>query len=239
MKRLLALVLAAMMLASVTCAWAEGKTEALPEITFRGVPFGANWAEFRNTLDVMKDVYPQGFGPGYAYISYRIDDIVLNGYAGFNEDPLAVDTIFYGNGFDSYFRMTKTLVAGYELYSAAPFFVRPVVEGAIVTDDDAAIFYAAYYEFTNCDDDMEADLNAKLTSLYGTPESITDEQGNNRIIWHGANDTEVILCRCNFGHNIRITYAWLGAEALIDEALAVAAANLPPAEDISGNTSGL
>ena len=84
---------------------------------------------------------------------------------------------------------------------------------------------------------MEADLNTKLSGIYGTPENITDEQGNNFIVWYGANDTEVTLFRD--GSTIRIVYAWRGAETLIDEALAVAEANQPPAKDVSGDSSGL
>ena len=38
MKKLLALILAVMMLASIGCAWAEGTTEEAVEITFQGIP---------------------------------------------------------------------------------------------------------------------------------------------------------------------------------------------------------
>lgn len=45
MKKLLALVLAAMMLASIGCAWAEGTTEEAVEITFQGIPWGSSVEE--------------------------------------------------------------------------------------------------------------------------------------------------------------------------------------------------
>lgn len=82
------------------------------------------------------------------------------------------------NSFACHLRGIKeTAVAGYELSESNVFFVRPVENGAIVTDNDAAVFYAAYYGFNNCDDAMEADLNTKLSGIYGTPENITDESG--------------------------------------------------------------
>ena len=241
MKKVLAFLLAVMMLAGVSCAWAEGTTEEAVEITFRDIAFGATWGEFRDNIDVLKDEYPQGFGSAWEGTPYRVEDIVLYGNYNYNIDtansPLLKDVIFCSNGLDYYYRVKSLMVAGYQTNASEVFFVRPVVVGSIVTDDDSAIFYAAYYEFGNCDDAMETDLNTKLSGIYGTPESITDEQGNNLIVWYGANDTEVTLFRD--GTTIRLVYAWRGAEALIDEALAIAKANQPPAKDVSGDSSGL
>ena len=45
MKKLLALILAVMMLASIGCAWAEGTTEEAIEITFQGIPWGSSVEE--------------------------------------------------------------------------------------------------------------------------------------------------------------------------------------------------
>lgn len=45
MKKLLALILAVMMLASISCAWAEGTTEEAVEITFQGIPWGSSVEE--------------------------------------------------------------------------------------------------------------------------------------------------------------------------------------------------
>lgn len=238
MKKLVALMLAVMMSLALIGA-AFGEVAELPEINFRSIAFGSTWAEFRDNIDLLKDEYPQGFGPAWEGIPYRVEDIVLYGNYNYNNEnnPLLKDVIFCSNGLDYYYRVNSLTVAGYQTNESEVFFVRPVVDGTIVADDDSAIFYAAYYEFGNSDDAMETDLNTKLSGIYGTPENITDEQGNNLIVWYGANDTEVTLFRD--GSSIRLVYAWRGAEALIDEALAVAEANQPPAEDISGDTSGL
>lgn len=45
MKKLMALILAAMMLASIGCAWAEGTTEEAVEITFQDIPWGSSIEE--------------------------------------------------------------------------------------------------------------------------------------------------------------------------------------------------
>lgn len=247
MKKILALLLAVLMLASIGCAWAEGTTEELPEIAFRDVQLGENCGKFKKTVDVLKnETILKGFYPAHEYLTYRIDDIIL--YWDFNQNnetnnnALLKDVVLFGE-IGTYFNYNGgTLVAGYKPSRVDAFFVRPVADGAIVANDDAAIFYAAYYAFNNCDDAMEADLTSKLSSLYGTAGNTTVEQsknapGNKYIVWYGANDTEVTLYRS--GRTICIVYAWRGAEALIDEALAIAEANQPPAKDVSGDTSGL
>lgn len=45
MKKLLALIVAAMMLVSVGCAWAESMAEELGEITFQDIPWGSSLEE--------------------------------------------------------------------------------------------------------------------------------------------------------------------------------------------------
>ena len=48
MKKLLALIVAAMMLVSVGCAWAESMAEELGEITFQDIPWGSSMEEVKS-----------------------------------------------------------------------------------------------------------------------------------------------------------------------------------------------
>lgn len=237
MKKVFVFLLAMMLLTSVACAWAEGTTEELPEINFRDVAFGYTRDEVQSLLDIKHSNLNPVFKNAYDSTPFRMEDVLLNGQWCNDYNPLAEQVIQFGDLFIALALNGITEVAGYPLYTGSLLFVRPVVDGKLIEADGESLFYAAFYEFINCDDAMEADLNTKLSGIYGTPENITDEQGNNLIVWYGANDTEVTLFRD--GSTIRLVYAWRGAETLIDEALAVAEANLPPAKDVSKDSSGL
>lgn len=223
MKKVFALLLAVMMMACV--AFAEETKEELPEINFRGATLGA-------TLGEVKDILECNVYKGSAWSYYNVGDILnsdismlINGYP----ENANAERVILANEY-----LSVEDVAGYEPDMTSVYFVRPVIDGKLVTDDDSAIFYAGIYTFIESKEQTKVlyeDIANKLTSLYGEP-----QKDGSRLYWLGKDNTEIDLI-LNGTQFVRLSYVWLDAQALIDTAY-TAVVN-EPAVDNSTNTNGL
>ena len=217
MKKVLSMMIALMLLCSVCMA------ETLPEIYFRGIPFGTTIAEIEQIEQLWSEAYSD------KWTETNIDNIML-GKMLMEEDTVGEKAM-----------MVECLssveeVAGYSCAMAYRYFVRPVENGQIVEDSSRAILYAGSYmliaESLDETPPAIADLTNKLTQLYGAP--VMDE---NMVVWHGANDVEVALYNNGHSNIIQLTYAWRGAQLLIDAARQ--AVDSPVVVDNSQNFDGL
>ena len=222
MKKVFAFLLAVMMLASVGCAWAEETTEELPEIQFRGISFGTTIAEIEQIEKLWVEAYSD------QWTETNIDNIIL-GKMLMEEDVVGEQAMLV-----EYLPVEE--VAGYDCGMAYRYFVRPVENGQIVEDSSQAILYAGSYmlipESLDETPSAIADLTNKLTQLYGAP--VMDE---NMVVWHGANDVEVVLYNNGSSNVVQLTYAWRGAQPLIDAARQ--SVSVPDEENVSQNFDGL
>lgn len=115
-------------------------------------------------------------------------------------------------------------VAGYDAWQA-DFYFAPKADknGKYKLNQKNYVFFMADYRIQA--DDHEAvfdDLWTKLSKLYGEPDLMDVykdpyvEYQAPYAQWFGAEDTTVILCG---GSNLRISYAWLGGEKLLEKAV--------------------
>lgn len=121
-------------------------------------------------------------------------------------------------------------IAGYKTSAVNYYAVLSVNNGELVTDLREDKFYTGQYVFDNPDDinAMFDDLKGKLMELYGeadeTKEPVETPAEDKHVFWYGADETGVALsikCADENGaelNQITITYFWLGADALLEEA---------------------
>ena len=221
MKKVLAVFMAMLL---PVCAGAA-LAEELPEVTFRGARLGATLGEVRETLGC-------SVSKGSAWSYYAVEDIqnpdigFLNNCFEENKDAGSVILA------DEY--MSVDDVAGYKPSMTAVCFVRPVADGALVTEDDSAIFYAGVYTFVESKDKTKPlfeDLAGKLTALYGQP-----NKDGSRLYWLCRDNTEIDLI-LNGSQVVRLSYVWTEAQSLMEDACNAAAAR--GSQDNSSITNGL
>lgn len=208
MKKIFCLLMALVMLMGATGVFAE-ETQELPEIDFRGVKLGSTLAEMQTVLE--DNPYN-----AETYCGTDLSDIMFDTYYLLSphythpENPVCfLEGARLANGRN---------VAGYEATYVGTYFVRPVTDGVISTDNAETVFYAGSYGFEGGDiDTMVDDLEKKLTTLYGTPEKQKVNDGT-ALIWYGANDTAISLWSYGRYPYVGLSYVWLGAETLIEEA---------------------
>ena len=112
-------------------------------------------------------------------------------------------------------------------------------EDEIFRDDTSSRFYQATYYFDDADEDTYSDLLEKLSSLYGDPvETFKRDDGEETYaIWHGANNTGVILTfNTYFWSTLSLTYGQTNTDSLIED-LNAAFARINSKS--SGETDGL
>lgn len=211
MKRIIAMLVAAVVLMTAFSAFAE----ELPSITFRGLSFGMTYR-----AAVENGRAPDGAIPVSVPYIGRIDEIIYRSeyLEGLNlidpdEKLSSIMLMSYDSGVD---------VAGYTAYQVDWRFVRPLVDGKISMNDDDAIFYAGWYSIQSPDyRALEKDLTEKLTTLYGEPEGIYDIEiswgvfEKAMIVWQGRDDIRIILTTDGYS-GCRLAYVWMGAQELID-----------------------
>ncbi|MGN0752977.1 MAG: hypothetical protein ACI4ME_00860 [Aristaeellaceae bacterium] len=200
MKKVLALIMAVLMMTSAGIALAE----ELPEIRFRGMAFGATVAEARKTEEL-------SLSKGNDCIYHDFEHL-LSGETWTREQQDDNSEVYLDADLD------YVDVAGYPCYFGFAMFYRPVIDGRLCEDDEQAILYGAFYDLYPNSSDMESsadDLKNKLTTLYGKPET-----QNNLTTWHGANQVDVIMYVAKNSNHIRLSYLWWGAQEGIDEAFA-------------------
>lgn len=202
MKRLavffLALVLTTFVSFSATAEVGE-------EITFRGIPWGANVQEFKDAMEGVRLRQTQPLWENY-WATWNIPGSIN----GTNTD--------YQVGFHLIADEPNFKVAGYDIqYFYAYFFYGETEDGKIDRSNEAARFHMAIYtfRFENVES-AYADLKEKLTTLYGEGE----QENKESILWKGANSTEMRLIWSNDENNdynyISIRYG----KADMDEELA-------------------
>ena len=203
--------------------------EELPEIQFRDAAFGTTIGQMRAEHNIDPWTYTRVYyGAG---LDWYIEE------AGFelanikNEDPVLMEYV-----------LDVKEAAGYDC-STYRYYVRPVKDGTLVTDDDQAQLFLGTYRLyapsIEAAPDAVKDLIGKLSQLYGTPEvkeqySPIKKESPSSVtgIWHGADDTAIILYWCDISNCIDLMYAWHGAQPLLDAAYGYE-------QDHSNNFNGL
>lgn len=193
MKKVLAFLLAMMMLVSVGCAWAEGTTEEAAEITFQDIPWGssvdtvAEWVIQReeyslpyDTAEKLLNQYmPWSKGSSGRNIILTTDGTTLDGQVERDYGKaLANWTTFGGERGE----LAGFAIAGYkmnELYYDFTF------------DGEATglISVGISLECPNGEDAAFTDLQQKLRTVYG----VGDIDDENTYFKMGANNTAVLL----------------------------------------------
>ena len=111
MKKVLALLLAVLMLASIGCAWAEGTTEEAVEITFQDIPWGSSveevksWAKEKGFDSVT--LYPDPVAPVFLDVSGK-----------YSSGHVKSAKVLFAYAFDS----DPFQIAGYSIYSLKFYF---------------------------------------------------------------------------------------------------------------------
>jgi len=166
------------------------------EILFRGIPWGSNAIDVRTKLasDGMISSGHEIENDDYIYAWKIAEDMEIESHAGAN---IAV-----------YDFPSSFTVAGYPLASAQIYCPYGYTEDKVDRTIEGTKFMLAEITFEVSDIDLVyADLTNKLTSLYGTPEEVVDNNGymvlssdrsdytqyNSWMIWYGANNTGVFL----------------------------------------------
>ena len=162
------------------------------EILFRGIPWMSNAIDVRAQLakDGMIGSNHEIDSEDYIYAWLVSDDVCIESKAGAN---IAV--------YD--FPATFT-VAGYPLSSAQIYCPYTYSTSSIDRTIEHTQFMLATMKFDVSDIELVfADLTNKLTSLYGTPETVVDNNSywsspnyteyNTWNVWYGINDTGVYL----------------------------------------------
>lgn len=224
MKKLLAMILCVMMLGAVCLA------EELPVIQFRGVSLGTTLGEMKAATGERIDAASNTWMPSAIEDIIKGDSVVfLTGAFSLTEDAVMATEEQTAVAFLQDVVWDAAEVAGYSC-TTMRYYVRPVQDGVLDMDDDHAMLYAGRYEIyaqMNQVEETVADLTAKLTQLYGTPEveekyedfGFTTVLAESRTTWYGADDTEVVICANPFNSNvIYLSYVWRGAQPLIDTA---------------------
>ena len=167
MKKVLALMLAVMMLASVGCAWAEETGES---IIWQGIPWGSNVEEvkgylFQSSPDLIFKEQAELLYPVRVLCDTEMVRIEYTERAW----KARGDTGITGTTIST----TMAKVAGYTNVGTTLYFIYPVVNDEIIADAGSEAFYAARYSFED-GTDIYNDLEAKMTDVYGEAFAVND-----------------------------------------------------------------
>ena len=115
-------------------------------------------------------------------------------------------------------RYSKLAVAGYQANMYAEF-IFPIENGIIIRDPELAQFYMGYYWISNNDyTDIPAvfeDLHTKLTGVYGASMDASTNYHSIRKWVDGAGNSIVLIASTNWNH-IAIAYIATGADARVE-----------------------
>ncbi len=158
MKKTLIILLTVLLALSSSICFAEG-AETSKTISFFGYTFGDTFGNIRSTKKMSSLDFKYG-----NYNARVVGDALAD---------MAERDLPEGNAIPSSFfaRLSGTgRVAGYDA-GVKLWFVYSVQDGAVLSGETDAIFYAGEYEFHSWDDivSIHADLKGKLETLYGTP----------------------------------------------------------------------
>lgn len=160
MKKVLALLLAVLMLASIGCAWAEGTAEEPAEITFQGIPWGSSLeetAEALIALGLISDQTEMQYVGGGLLPFFNENGPILLGEMSRIEGTLKAEaTPVYA------IEVQDFSVAGYRTTGIAFNFAFDGEQTKLIT-----VYLVLENPGGMLNDDMEADLALKITQVYG------------------------------------------------------------------------
>lgn len=222
MKKLLALALAAMMLASIGCAWAEGTTEETVEITFQGIPWGSSAEEVKEWIKkssfLKEPIVLESTDLGSVFFSQYLTEDGEHDYLQSGLETAKV--LRFESSIHPDFKM-----AGYNLYSVHFVFAyNGDVSKLIAVDIGIECINGAEATFT--------DLKQKLCTVYGAGNKDSDDT----YLKLGKNNTAVRLeyYASYFGAGCDLIYGDTNARAVLEEMTISMPQNAVDSTDVSG-----
>lgn len=216
MKKWIAILLATVLLLNMGCALADVDME----ITFQDIPWGSS------KEDVYHIVLEKGLAQTEDEYIYESDD--GGTYLSYDSQKNYIRNT--GSDFLSWLQASwnfnkEKIIAGYNLDR---------LNFSFITENDEThlIYVEVVLDWKSNEEEAYADLQQKLTTVYGEGFHKTDEYGfTDYYIWKGANNTAVQL---NYSQrSLSLTYGVLD----VDERLAQIEAQIEPVDH--DDTSGL
>ena len=226
MKQLLALVLAAMMLASIGCAWAEGTTEEAVEITFQDLPWGSSqkqvesWAKKKGLViqnvpftDVYLDASGKYVTGGMSYIGGKSDKFLrAKNDSSFQIAGYTINQLdFHFTEQDGKMGLYTVVVYVYQpdvqlILAAANSNTSSKEDDQIqaILDDLEQKLITVYGENDMSENDMSE--NAEFSSFHSQLASMTSYVAADRYRKVGAEDTAVCLTYQLLGKGVLLVY---------------------------------
>ena len=190
MKKLLTVFIAVVITLAACMACAEGESGG--QILFRSIPWGASYTEVLNVL-------PEGIEMMEPYGDHFMTPINLM-MAHVSDGNNVWDDFGFFTRISDYSPVKTVRIAGYDATDLRLYFAYTEgPDGRLDTDPSHCRLYYADYLFSSSGEDtdiMQADLAAKMTSLYG--EAVYED---GVYYWFGGNGTIASLTRfdANFG----------------------------------------
>lgn len=197
------------------------ESKELPEILFRGIPWGASYTEANS---IVSDLNIWNIS-GENFQTMSTDEIVLGDYQGldFEYSDINIVAPAYNGEID---------VAGYTTSEINLYFSYIPVDGVLTKTEDDSAFYGGQYIFEPKNlDEMKKDLGLKITELYGEPSKTSDDTdiwGNvyTYTYWDGMNNVQVVLKTVDstkdttgfYTDEIILSYIWKDGDKLLQEA---------------------
>lgn len=182
------------------------------EILFNNIPWGTNHF---SANEMMKEM------DGFIDMGLQNIPVAFNFLLGLDSGLPAYCYESDNIGGISWSTLNHMTVAGYEVDECRLLFASVETEDGYILSEENSVLYGAYYIFKkNLDiQNMKEDLLTKLITVYGEPNKIIEYQINENfdyteyIYWYGDNDSVLML------HDNQISYAWLGGEQLLQNAI--------------------
>ena len=183
------------------------------EILFNNIPWGTNHFSANEQMKEMDGFINMGLQNIPVAFNYLLG--LDSGLPAYCYDS---DTI----GGISWSTLNHMTVAGYEVDECRLLFASVETEDGYILSEENSVLYGAYYVLKDNSDgqNMKEDLLTKLITVYGEPNKIIEYQIQENsdyteeyIYWYGDNDSVLML------HNNKISYAWLGGENLLNNAI--------------------
>ena len=195
MKKLLGFIC----IIALICSCSALAEDALPEITFNGIPLGATAAE----VETLKGE-ALSLSEAAPYFWFTTKGIAENAYGlGMNMDEPFADQLILMAADNQ-----NTNIAGYDA-NVLLFFVRPNNDGVITQENGESVFYTALCHINNSDaKKAEKDINKYMTEIYG---KAANEDGIS--VWYGANNTAIMLNLINSSH-VALTYVYFEGDTI-------------------------
>ncbi len=217
LRRLLLFALAAILVP--VCCFGESGDAASSDVTFRDIPWGADYNTVMNSITGMSLKTYSGF-PGTT-----VQKALLDGE----------DTFTYNTQFTAQAKNPGISVGGHPITNISLFFAYTKnVNGEITCENKDSVFYkGVYYIEVKDDDTLErwgSEYSQKLTSIYGKPVQTMQDWPTpfsakiDYTVWKKGDVYVVLKTHSNLNlladseYFILISYAWEGADALLSEA---------------------